>query len=181
VRLIETSIPGPLIIEPSVFTDQRGFFIESWNTSMAGALGVGLEFVQDSHSRSGKGVLRGLHFQNPNPQGKLVRVVGGRIWDVAVDIRRSSSHFGEWVGTELSAANKRILWVPPGFAHGFVSLERDTDVLYKCTAPYDPASEHSLLWSDPNIAIEWPLDGLDLQLSARDRAAQSLDEIEAFG
>ena len=125
-------------------------------------------------------LLRGLHFQNPNPQGKLVRVVSGRAWDVAVDIRRSSPTFGKWVGVELSAANKRMFWVPQGFAHGFVSLEDGTDFLYKCQGYYDPANEHSVLWNDPDIAIEWPLEGVLPQLSGKDENGKLLREIEAF-
>lgn len=180
MKLVETNIPGPVIIEPAVFGDDRGFFLESWNAKAFAALGLDLGFVQDNHSRSAKGVLRGLHFQNPDPQGKLVRVVAGRVWDVAVDIRRASPHFGQWVGVELSAANKRMFWVPPGFAHGFVSLEDGTDFLYKCTALYEPANEHSLLWNDPAIGIEWPLEGIEPQLSAKDKIGKPLAEIEAF-
>ena len=180
MNIIETAIPGPLIIEPRVFGDDRGFFMESWNADAFAAAGLNLNFVQDNHSRSARGVLRGLHFQNPNPQGKLVRVVSGRVWDVAVDIRRSSPHFGKWAGLELSATNKRMFWVPEGFAHGFVSLEDDTDFLYKCTALYEPSSDHSLLWNDPSIGIDWPLEGLEPILSAKDQKAGTLADIEAF-
>ena len=180
MNIIETAIPGPLIIEPKLFGDDRGFFMESWNANSFREAGLDLNFVQDNHSRSARGVLRGLHFQNPNPQGKLVRVVSGRVWDVAVDIRRSSPHFGKWVGVELSAANKRMFWVPEGFAHGFVSLEDNTDFLYKCTAVYDPSSDHSLLWNDPAIGIEWPLEGLEPQLSDKDQQAKTLADIKAF-
>ena len=180
MKLIETDIPGPLIIEPAVFGDDRGFFFESWNAAKFAALGFDLDFVQDNHSRSARGVLRGLHFQNPTPQGKLVRVVSGRVWDVAVDIRRSSPHFGKWVGAELSAANKRMFWVPPGFAHGFVSLEDGTDFLYKCTALYEPAKERTLLWNDPAISIDWPLGEIKPQLSGRDNCGTPFAEIAAF-
>lgn len=180
MNIIETAIPGPLIIEPRVFGDDRGFFMESWNADAFAAAGLNLNFVQDNHSRSARGVLRGLHFQNPNPQGKLVRVVSGRVWDVAVDIRRSSPHFGKWAGVELSATNKRMFWVPEGFAHGFISLEDDTDFLYKCTALYEPSSDHSLLWNDPSISIDWPLEGLEPILSAKDQKAGKLADIEAF-
>lgn len=180
MNFIETAIEGPMIIEPKVFGDDRGFFMESWNARTFAAAGLDLNFVQDNHSRSARGVLRGLHFQYPNPQGKLVRVTAGRAWDVAVDIRRSSPTFGKWVGVELSAANKRLFWVPPGFAHGFVALEDGTDFLYKCTALYDPANEHSLLWNDPMVNVEWPLEGLEPQLSAKDRAGKPLEEIEPF-
>jgi dTDP-4-dehydrorhamnose 3,5-epimerase len=180
MNIVETAIPGPLIIEPRVFGDDRGFFYESWNADSFQAAGLNLNFVQDNHSKSARGVLRGLHFQNPNPQGKLVRVVAGRVWDVAVDIRKSSPHFGKWVGVELSAANKRMFWVPEGFAHGFVALEDGTEFLYKCTAPYDAAAEHSLMWNDPAVGIEWPLEGIEPQLSGKDAQAKSLNEIGAF-
>lgn len=181
MKLVETEIPGPMIIEPQVFGDDRGFFLESWNANRFREAGLDLNFVQDNHSRSAKGVLRGLHYQNPNPQGKLMRVLAGRVWDVAVDIRRSSSHFGKWVGVELSAANKRMLWVPPGFAHGFVSLEDGTDFLYKCTAIYDPSAEHSLLWNDPAIGVDWHLeDIIEPQLSAKDKAGTLLTQIVGF-
>ncbi len=180
MKLIEAAIPGPVIIEPQVFGDDRGFFMESWNQARFAEAGLDLHFVQDNHSRSKRGVLRGLHFQNPNPQGKLVRVTAGRAWDVAVDIRRSSPHFGKWAGVELSAANKRMFWVPPGFAHGFLSLEDGTDFLYKCTCAYEPASEHSLLWNDPDVGIEWPLEGIEPELSAKDQIGRRLADIEAF-
>ena len=180
MKLVETAIPGPVIIEPAVFGDDRGFFLESWNAAEFAARGLDLSFVQDNHSRSAKGVLRGLHFQNPNPQGKLVRVVAGRVWDVVVDIRRSSPHFGKWACVELSAANKRMFWVPPGFAHGFLTLEDGTDFLYKCTALYEPANEHCLLWNDPAIGIEWPFEGIEPILSAKDKVGTPLSQIETF-
>jgi dTDP-4-dehydrorhamnose 3,5-epimerase len=180
VKLIETAIPGPTIIEPKVFGDDRGFFLESWNATTFREAGLDLDFVQDNHSRSAKGVLRGLHYQKPSPQGKLVRVVAGRVWDVAVDIRRSSPFFGQSVGVELSAANKRMFWVPPGFAHGFVSLEDGTEFLYKCTATYDPSADHSLLWNDPALAIDWHLDGMEPLLAAKDKVGLKLSEIDAF-
>ena len=180
MNIIETAIPGVLIIEPKVFGDERGFFMESWNARAFAEAGIDIDFVQDNHSRSSRGVLRGLHYQQPGPQGKLVRVTAGAVFDVAVDMRRSSPSFGQWVGVELSAANKRMFWVPPGFAHGFVSLENGTDFLYKCTAFYDPANEHSLAWDDPAVGIEWPLEGLEPQLSAKDSAGRPLAEIEGF-
>jgi dTDP-4-dehydrorhamnose 3,5-epimerase len=180
MNIVKTAIPGPLIIEPRVFGDDRGFFYESWNADAFRAAGLDLRFMQDNHSKSARGVLRGLHFQNPNPQGKLVRVTAGRVWDVAVDIRRSSPHFGKWVGVELSSANKRMFWVPEGFAHGFVALEDGTEFLYKCTATYDPSAEHSLMWNDPSVGIEWPLEGLEPQLSGKDAVGKALAEIEAF-
>jgi dTDP-4-dehydrorhamnose 3,5-epimerase len=180
VELIPTAIADLVIIEPRVFGDDRGFFLESWNQRSFAQLGLDLQFVQDNHSRSARGVLRGLHYQQPNPQGKLVRVVAGRAWDVAVDLRAGSPTFGRWVGVELSAENKRMFWVPPGFAHGFVSLEDGTDFLYKCTAFYDPANEHSLMWDDPAIGIDWPLEGIEPQLSAKDKVGRPLREVEAF-
>ena len=180
MELIKCAIDGPVIIEPSVFGDERGFFMESWNAARFAEAGLDIAFVQDNHSRSQKGVLRGMHFQNPGPQGKLVRVVSGAVYDVAVDLRRSSPTFGKWVGVELSAENKRMFWVPQGFAHGFLTLEDDTDFLYKCDAPYAPANEHSLAWDDPDVGIEWLLDGLEVQLSAKDREGKSLAQVEAF-
>jgi dTDP-4-dehydrorhamnose 3,5-epimerase len=180
MNFIETDIPGPVIIEPRLFGDDRGFFMESWNAKQFKDAGLDLQFVQDNHSRSAKGVLRGLHFQNPNAQGKLVRVTAGSVWDVAVDIRRSSPNFGRWVGVELSATNKRMFWIPPGFAHGFLSLQDGTDFLYKCTEIYDPSAEHSLMWNDPDVGIEWPLDGIVPQLSHKDLIGRPLAEITAF-
>jgi len=180
VNVIPTDIEGLVIIEPRVFGDDRGFFMESWNRQIFADLGLDLDFVQDNHSRSAKGVLRGLHYQQPNPQGKLVRVTAGRAWDVAVDLRAGSATYGKWAGVELSAENKRMFWVPPGFAHGFVSLEDGTDFLYKCTAFYTPANEHSLMWNDPEVGIEWPLEGIEPQLSAKDKLGKPLREVEAF-
>lgn len=180
MNIVECDIAGPLIIEPQVFGDERGFFMESWNQAKFAAAGLDMPFVQDNHSRSQKGVLRGMHFQNPGPQGKLVRVVSGAVFDVAVDLRRSSPSFGKWVGVELSAENKRMFWVPQGFAHGFLTLEDDTDFLYKCDAPYAPQYEHSLAWDDPAIGIDWPTAGLEVQLSSKDREGLPLHEVEAF-
>lgn len=180
MKLIECAIPGPLIIEPKIFGDERGFFMESWNKAAFAEAGLDVDFVQDNHSRSARGVLRGLHYQNPFPQGKLVRVVRGRAYDVAVDIRRSSKTFGRWIGVELSSRNHRQLWVPPGFAHGFLSLEDDTEFLYKCTDFYRPDAEHSLKWDDPEIAIAWPLEGEAPELSAKDSAGKLLADCELF-
>ncbi len=174
MNFIACDIPGPIIIEPKMFGDERGFFLESWNQAAFAEVGLDQAFVQDNHSRSSRGVLRGLHYQHPNPQGKLVRVVNGRVYDVAVDIRRSSTTFGRWIGVELSAANQRMLWVPPGFAHGFLTLEDETDFLYKCTDFYQPASEHCLRWDDPALAIDWPLAGMIPELSAKDKAGRPL-------
>ena len=180
MKIVQTLIPDLVVIEPQVFGDDRGFFLESWSETKFAGLGLDLTFVQDNHSRSAKGVLRGLHFQNPNPQGKLVRVTAGRVWDVAVDLRRASPTFGKWEGVELSAANRRMFWVPPGFAHGFLSLEDGTDFLYKCTATYEPANEHSLLWNDPALGIDWPLDGIEPQLAAKDQVGEPLADIKPF-
>ncbi len=180
MNVVPTEIEGLVIIEPRVFGDDRGFFMESWNRQLFADIGLDLDFVQDNHSRSAKGVLRGLHYQQPNPQGKLVRVTAGRAWDVAVDLRAGSATYGKWAGVELSAENKRMFWVPPGFAHGFVSLEDGTDFLYKCTAFYTPANEHSLMWNDPEVGIEWPLEGIEPQLSAKDKVGKPLSEVEPF-
>lgn len=180
MNIIETALPGVLIIEPRVFGDQRGFFMETWNAAAFAAAGLDLTFVQDNHSRSQKGVLRGLHFQNPGPQGKLVRVTNGAVFDVAVDLRASSPTFGKWVGVELSALNKRMFWVPEGFAHGFLTLEDDTDFLYKCTAPYAPQSEFTLAWNDPAVGIEWPVEGLDPIISEKDARGLSLAQVLVF-
>jgi dTDP-4-dehydrorhamnose 3,5-epimerase len=180
VNIIETSLPGVLILEPRVFGDERGFFMETWNAAAFADAGLDLAFVQDNHSRSQKGVLRGLHFQNPGPQGKLVRVANGAVFDVAVDLRQSSPNFGQWVGVELSAQNKRMLWVPEGFAHGFLTLEDDTDFLYKCTAPYTPGSEFTLAWNDPAVGITWPVDGLEPLISAKDAKGLSLADVPVF-
>lgn len=180
MNIIECNIPGPLIIEPKVFGDERGFFLETWNADAFAQAGLDLTFVQDNHSRSQKGVLRGMHFQNPGPQGKLVRVVRGAVFDAVVDLRRSSPTFGQWTGVTLSAENKRLFWVPEGFAHGFLTLEDDTDFLYKCTAPYAPQHEASLAWDDPTVGIEWPLDGIDVKLSAKDATGVALADVKAF-
>ena len=180
MNIIETALPGALTIEPRVFGDSRGFFMETWNVGAFAAAGLDLAFVQDNHSRSQKGVLRGLHFQNPGPQGKLVRVTNGAVFDVAVDLRASSPTFGQWVGVELSAENKRMFWVPEGFAHGFLTLEDDTDFLYKCTAPYAPQSDHTLAWDDPAVGIEWPVTGLDPIISEKDARGLALADVPVF-
>jgi dTDP-4-dehydrorhamnose 3,5-epimerase len=180
MNIIETAIPGPLIIEPRVFGDARGFFMETWNAAAFAGAGLDLAFVQDNHSRSQKGVLRGLHFQNPGPQGKLVRVTRGAVFDVAVDLRASSPHFGKWVGVELNADNQRMFWVPEGFAHGFLTLKDDTDFLYKCTAPYAPQSEYTLAWNDPAVGIEWPMTGLDPIISDKDMRGLPLADVPVF-
>lgn len=180
MKVIETAIAGPLIIEPRVFGDARGFFMETWNAQVFAEAGLDLAFVQDNHSRSQKGVLRGMHFQNPGPQGKLVRVVSGAVFDVVVDLRRSSPTFGKWVGVELSAENKRMFWVPEGFAHGFLTLEDNTDFLYKCTAAYAPQSEHTLMWDDPAVGIAWPASGLSPLVSDKDARGLALADVPVF-
>lgn len=180
MNVIETSIPDVLIIEPKVFGDERGFFYESFNAAaFEAATGLKRTFVQDNHSKSQRGVLRGLHYQIQQPQGKLVRVVAGEVFDVAVDLRRSSPSFGRWVGTRLSAQNQRQLWVPEGFAHGFVVLSESAEFLYKTTDYYAPAHERSLLWNDPQIGIEWPFHEPP-QLSHKDAAGKILSEAELF-
>jgi dTDP-4-dehydrorhamnose 3,5-epimerase len=180
VKLIKGDIEGPIIIEPKVFGDDRGFFMESWNSTVFANEGLDLSFCQDNHSRSQRGVLRGMHFQSPGSQGKLVRVVQGAVYDAIVDLRRSSATLGKWMSVELSAANKRMFWVPPGFAHGFLTLEDDTDFLYKCTAPYRPEHEHTLAWDDPSVAILWPLSDIKPRLSAKDVNGLSLDQASAY-
>lgn len=168
-------IPGPMLLHPRVFGDDRGFFLESFNEQhLSQVLGCESHFVQDNHSRSTKGVLRGLHYQTRSVQGKLVRVVEGKIFDVAVDLRPNSPWFGKHVSVELSASQKAMLWIPPGFAHGFFTLSEHADVLYKTTAYYAPTYERSLLWSDPDLQIVWPLNGLDPILSEKDRAGKPL-------
>lgn len=180
MHVIDTDIKDVKILEPNIFSDDRGFFVETWNAKTFTGIGLDLAFVQDNHSRSSRGVLRGLHYQLQQPQGKLVRVTAGRVFDVAVDLRRSSPTFGKSVGIELSAANKKMLWVPPGFAHGFLCLEDGTDFLYKCTDFYAPEHEKSLLWDDPTLGIHWPLEGIAPQLSAKDAAGVPLSQAEAF-
>ena len=181
MKLIETAISDVKILEPSVFGDERGFFLESWNANTFAALGLDLQFVQDNHSRSRQGILRGLHYQLQNPQGKLVRVTQGAVFDVAVDIRRSSPTFGQWVGVELSASNYRILWVPAGFAHGFYVLSESADFQYKCTDFYNPAAEKSILWNDSDLNISWPLvNGQAPLLSAKDEQGTVFAQAEVF-
>lgn len=180
MKVIETSLPGVKLIEPRVFGDERGFFLESWNSEAFAAAGINAVFVQDNHSRSSRGVLRGLHYQIRQPQGKLVRVTCGAVFDVAVDMRRSSPQFGRWTGCMLTAENKHMLWVPAGFAHGFVVLSDTADFLYKCTTPYAPEYERSVAWNDPDLAIDWQLGDVTPLLSAKDAAAPSLLQAEAF-
>ena len=176
------AIPEVVLISPRVFGDARGFFLETWRQEWAEQIGIERPFVQDNHSRSGQGILRGLHFQLRQPQGKLVRVTAGAVFDVAVDLRRGSPHFGRWVGELLSADNHRMLWVPPGFAHGFYVLSESADFVYKCTDYYAPEHERSLLWNDPAVGIEWPLrEGGAPRLSAKDAQARTLSDLAAAG
>ncbi len=176
-----TAIPEVLVLEPKVFGDARGFFFESFNArDFAQATGLNVDFVQDNHSKSARGVLRGLHYQIQHAQGKLVRVVQGEVFDVAVDLRRAAPSFGRWVGVHLSADNKRQLWVPPGFAHGFVVLSESAEFLYKTTDYWYPEHERSLLWNDPAVGIEWPLNGAQPLLAAKDAAAARLNDAEVF-
>ncbi len=180
MQIIPTAIPDVLIIEPTVFGDERGFFFESYNHKLfTEKTGLNLDFVQDNHSKSKQNVLRGLHYQVIQPQGKLVRCAAGELFDVAVDIRQSSPTFGQWVGYFLSAENKRQLWVPPGFAHGFVVVSDYAELLYKTTNYYCPEGDRCILWNDPAIGIEWPLNG-DPILSAKDQAGTLLKEADLF-
>ena len=180
-NITPTFLPEVLILEPKVFGDDRGFFFESFNQrDFQQATGLDVNFVQDNHSKSSQGVLRGLHYQIQHPQGKLVRVIHGSVFDVAVDLRRSSPNFGKWVGVELSADNKRQLWVPPGFAHGFVVTSETAEFLYKTTDYWYPEFERSLLWSDPIIGIQWPVDRGRPKIAAKDAAACVLGAAEVF-
>lgn len=180
MQVHKTDLPEVLIIEPKVFGDDRGFFYESFNQRRFQELaGLQSEFVQDNHSRSAKNVLRGLHYQIRQPQGKLVRVVAGEVFDVAVDMRRASKTFGKWTGVVLSAENKRQMWIPEGYAHGFLVLSESAEFLYKTTDYYAPEYERAVRWNDPDIGIAWPLQGAPL-LSTKDKAALSLSEAETF-
>jgi dTDP-4-dehydrorhamnose 3,5-epimerase len=181
MKITPTAIPDVLLIKPRVFEDARGHFFESYNhAAFRKATGLDVEFVQDNQSRSGKGVLRGLHYQIMQPQGKLVRVTAGAIFDVAVDLRSASPTFGRWVGAELSAGNFRQMWVPPGFAHGFLVLGESADVIYKATDYYAPAHERCLRWDDAQVGVAWPLQGIEPVLSAKDLAGASLEQAERF-
>jgi dTDP-4-dehydrorhamnose 3,5-epimerase len=180
MKVMPTSIPDVLVLEPKVFGDSRGFFFESYNRrAFSEATGLDPDFVQDNHSRSARGVLRGLHYQIRQPQGKLVRVVVGEVFDVAVDLRRNSPTFGHWVGEYLSAENKRMMWVPEGFAHGFVVISDHAEFLYKTTDYYAPEHERCIRWDDPSIGIEWPLAGPP-QLSTKDMQGMALGDAEVF-
>jgi dTDP-4-dehydrorhamnose 3,5-epimerase len=181
MQVIETDIPGLLIIEPKVFGDERGFFMESWSRQVFADAGLDLDFIQDNHSRSQQGILRGLHYQIQHPQGKLVRVTFGSVYDVAIDLRKSSPTFGQWLGLELSETNHRMLWIPPGFAHGFYVTSHVADFMYKCTDIYAPEYERTLRWDDETLAIDWPLvDGKAPMLSVKDAEGTAFTDAEVF-
>jgi dTDP-4-dehydrorhamnose 3,5-epimerase len=179
LQLIPTSLNDVVILEPKVFGDERGFFLEAYNEATFASLGLPTRFMQDNHSGSRKGVLRGLHYQLKQPQGKLVRALRGEIFDVAVDLRKDSAQFGEWFGTVLNTENRRSLWIPPGFGHGFLVLSEFAEVSYKATELYAPAFERSILWNDPAIGIDWPIDG-EPALSEKDRAGLLLADAETY-
>ncbi|ALV91748.1 MULTISPECIES: dTDP-4-dehydrorhamnose 3,5-epimerase [Pantoea] len=181
MKIIDTEIPDVKILEPSVFGDERGFFMETWQQKKFEEQVSPRTFVQDNHSKSSKGILRGLHYQTENTQGKLVRVVAGEVYDVAVDMRKSSPTFGKWVGVYLSADNKRQLWVPEGFAHGFYVTSDSAEFVYKCTDYYNPQHEHSLLWNDSDLNIQWPIsEGDTPALSAKDKVGTPLSHAVTF-
>lgn len=181
MKFTPTRLPEVVLVEPRVFGDARGFFMETWEAKKFAAGGIDASFVQDNHSVSRQWVLRGLHYQMRQTQGKLVRVTQGEVFDVAVDMRRSSPTFGQWVGEHLSDENKRMLWIPPGFAHGFLVLSERVEFLYKCTDFYDPGSERTLLWNDPEIGIEWPIAaGVEPIVSDKDRVGVPLAKAESF-
>ncbi len=176
-----TEIPDVILVEPDVFGDDRGFFMETWHAEKFAAGGIAADFVQDNHSRSSQGILRGLHYQVTKPQGKLVRVLSGEVFDVAVDLRKSSATFGHWVGMSLSAENKKMLWVPPGFAHGFYVISQQADFFYKCTDFYAPELERAIRWDDPDLAIDWPLtNDKPPVLAPKDEAAAAFKDAEYY-
>jgi len=182
MKFTPTRIPDVVLIEPKVFGDHRGFFMETWQQRVFAEAGIDQAFVQDNHSKSAQGILRGLHYQLKHPQGKLVRVISGEVFDVAVDLRKGSPTFGQWVGEHLSAENRRLLWVPAGFAHGFYVISESAEFLYKCTEFYAPEHERAILWNDPTVAIDWPLvGGAAPVLSAKDANASLLQDAELFG
>jgi len=180
MQVIPTTIPDLLILEPKLHGDHRGYFMETWRQSNFAKHGLPTNFVQDNQSKSQQGTLRGLHYQLAQPQGKLVRVISGEVFDVAVDLRKSSATFGQWDGVKLSSDNRRQLWVPPGFAHGFYVLSDSAEVVYKCTEYYAPEDERGLLWNDPELDIEWPLLAPEPILSDKDRAARLLEDAELY-
>ncbi|MEM9058403.1 MAG: dTDP-4-dehydrorhamnose 3,5-epimerase [Pseudomonadota bacterium] len=181
MKFTPSPLPDVIVVEPKVFGDERGFFMETWRQDLASQFGLDLTFVQENHSRSGPGVLRGLHYQVNQAQGKLVRVVRGEVFDVAVDLRRSATTFGQWFGIHLSADNKRQLWVPPGFAHGFLTLSDTVDFVYRCTDYYAPDEERAILWNDPELGIDWPLpSGAPPTLSERDASGTPFAQAETY-
>ena len=180
MEFIPLSIPDVILVKPKVFPDARGFFMESWRRNLFENAGINLEFVQDNHSKSSQGVLRGMHYQIQHPQGKLVRAVIGEIFDVVVDMRSSSPFFGKWAGATLSAENHHMLWVPPGFAHGFLVLSKEAEFLYKATDYYAPEFERCVMWNDPQIGINWPLNGLTPLLSPKDEKGSKFCDAEVF-
>jgi len=181
MKFTPTEIPDVILVEPDVFGDRRGFFMETWHAEKFAAGGIAADFVQDNHSRSGQGILRGLHYQIIKPQGKLVRVLSGEVFDVAVDLRRKSPTFGQWVGVLLSAENKKILWIPPGFAHGFYVMSQQADFFYKCTDFYAPEFERAISWNDPDLAIDWPLiEGKAPVVAPKDANAALFREAEYY-
>jgi dTDP-4-dehydrorhamnose 3,5-epimerase len=181
MQFIPTRIEGVVLIKPKLFGDSRGFFMETWQEQKFAAAGISARFVQDNHSRSSKWTLRGMHYQIQQPQGKLVRVVRGSVFDVAVDLRASSPTFGEWVGTELDDRDNHMLWVPPGFAHGFLALSESVDLIYRCTDFYAPQHERAIAWNDHRLGIAWPLPaGVQPLLAPKDKAAPAIDRAEVF-
>lgn len=181
MEFMPARIPDVVVIKPEVFGDDRGFFMETWEARRFAKAGIDVEFVQDNHSKSSQGVLRGLHYQIHRPQGKLVRIVAGEVFDVAVDLRRSSGTFGMWVGSFLSADNRRMLWIPPGFAHGFYVTSISTEFVYKCSGFYAPEDERSIIWNDPDLAIDWPLiNGKPPTVSQKDSQGISLKDAETY-
>lgn len=180
MKFTPTRIPDVIVIEPTVFSDERGFFMETWRESEFNDAGISQQFVQDNHSRSSQGVLRGLHYQVKNPQGKLIRVVVGEIYDVAVDMRKDSASFGKWVSVVLSAENKKILWVPPGCAHGFYVISPYAEFVYKCTDYYAPEQERCIRWDDPDLAIDWPIQGSEPLLSEKDRTGAQFCDADYY-
>ena len=181
MKFISTEIPGVIIVEPDVFGDHRGFFMESWHAEKFAEAGIDAQFVQDNHSRSNQGILRGLHYQIEQPQGKLVRVLSGEVFDVAVDLRRDSPTFGKWFGMTLNDTDKKMLWVSPGFAHGFYVVSEQADFFYKCTELYAPEYERAIRWDDPDLAIDWPIaSGQEPVLAPKDAAAKSFKDAEVY-